>query len=346
MTTAIAILLTALIVLTSCQTNELRRTAAPPDAHITFAFYNVENLFDPADDPTNPGDDEFTPTGRNGWTHERLDRKLEDIARVIRAMDEYGGADIVGVCEVEGRSVLVRLVGEFLPKGQYAVVHAESEDERGIDVALIYRPSSATLVGQTMHRVELGDDRTREILEVAFERDGRRFNVLVNHWPSRGGGQEQSEPKRIAAAATAARVVDSLYAIDPVADVVMLGDMNDEPFDRSITTTLDAHEYTGSRFTGRMINLASPVARVDTIGSYLYRGNWEVIDQIMLSRGALDDRGLVLEDIAQTIFTPEFIRDAKADAKHRPAYRTYRGSHYIGGVSDHFPVIARVGWKK
>src|SRR5688500_165052 len=111
----IATLLTLLVAGCSTQGEGVRRASSPPEEHLTVAFYNVENMFDPADDPANPGDDEFTPAGKNGWTTARLERKLEDVARVIRAMDEYGGADIVGVCEVEGRSVLDRLVNEFLP---------------------------------------------------------------------------------------------------------------------------------------------------------------------------------------------------------------------------------------
>ncbi|MBC8144057.1 MAG: endonuclease/exonuclease/phosphatase family protein [bacterium] len=334
------------LLLASCSNSETGLRRADPASTMTIAFYNVENLFDAVDDPTNPGDDEFLPKGKLGWTQDRLDKKLEDIARVIRSMDEYGGADIVGVCEVENRAVLDRLVNEFLPKDQYAFVHEDSEDERGIDVALLYRPRAAKFVGHTLHRVNLGDDKTRGILEATFVRDGHQFRVLVNHWPSRTGGQEQSEPKRIAAARTASRVIDSLYERDPAADIIMMGDMNDEPSDRSLFETLNAREMTDATFDSRMINLASAVQRVDTIGSYLYKGKWETIDHIMLSRGALDDKGITLLDATQTVFTPEFIRDTKADAKKRPGYRTYKGNQYIGGVSDHFPVIARVGWMR
>jgi predicted extracellular nuclease len=334
----------AALVLAACRAKEnIHRVEAT--SSLTVAFYNVENLFDPADDPSNPGDDEFTPRGRLGWTAERLERKLDAIARTIRTLDGYRGADIVGVCEVENRAVLDRLAGEFLPAGQYAVVHEESEDERGIDVALLYRPAAVTVTGHRLHHVELGDDRTRQILEVTMRREGRSFTVLVNHWPSRSGGAERSEPKRIAAASTAAGIIDSLYAIDPHADIVMLGDFNDEPFDRSIAGTLDASAIVDASFAGRMINLGAPVAERDSIGSYFYHGDWETIDQIMLSRGVLDDRGLVLADDVESVFAPEFLRDERADREHRPAHRTYKGTQYIGGASDHFPVFAHVGWR-
>jgi predicted extracellular nuclease len=332
------------LLLAACSNNEGFRRPETTST-MTVAFYNVENLFDAVDDPANPGDDEFTPAGRLGWTKERLDRKLEDLARVIRAMDEYGGADILGVAEVENRAVLDRLVNEFLPAGQYAVVHAESEDERGIDVALLYRPSAAKAIGQVMHRVDLGDDRTRQILEVTFEREAKRFTVLVNHWPSRSGGQAESESKRVEAGRTAARIIDSLYILDAAADIILMGDLNDEPNDRAVVDALGARGYRGAPFDGRMINLAAPVVAVDTIGSYFYRGDWETIDQIMLSRGALDEKGLVMIETSETVFTPEFIRDEKADRTFRPTYRTYKGTQYIAGTSDHFPVLVRVGWR-
>lgn len=343
--TSLAILVLASLALTSCSHPEPGVRIAEPKSTMTVAFYNVENLFDAKDDPANPGDDEFTPNGALKWTEVRLERKLDAVARVIRSMDQYGGADIVGLSEVENREVLDRLVDEFLPQGQYAVVHAPSEDERGIDVALIYRPSAMRAVAHRQHRVNLGEDRTRQILEVTFEREGRTFTVLVNHWPSRSGGQSGSEPKRIEAARTAASVIDSLYARDRNADIIMLGDLNDEPSDASVSDVLDARAMTAEEFDGRMINLAAPVQSADTIGSYFFRGDWQAIDQILLSRGALDDRGLVLLDESETVHTPDFIRDDRADPKERPAYRTYKGRQYIGGTSDHFPVFARVGWR-
>jgi len=322
------------------------RPPVPPDRVLVFAFYNMENLFDPADDPTREGDDEFTPDGEKGWTEERLDRKLTNLARAIRGMNEYSGPDLLGVCEVENRRVLDWLTDEFLPMGVYRVAHAESPDERGIDVALIYKASVGDLLGVVMHPVDLGPGArpTRDIMEATFSREGKRFTVLVDHWPSRSGGETESAPRRAIAARTVAGIVDSLTEADPSADIVVMGDFNDEPDDRSIHDVLDAAPYS-SEFSHRLINTAAPVAEADTLGSYFFRKDWETIDQIMLSRGALDSSGLMIYERSETIFAPDFLRDDRADPGFRPPYRTYKGNRFIGGTSDHFPVVLQVGWK-
>jgi predicted extracellular nuclease len=334
-------------ILLACRGPERPAERPRPENVVTFAFYNTENLFDADDDPTSAGDDEYMSGGRMHWSTERLEKKLTDLARAVRSIDGMNGPDIIGVCEVENRRVLDLLVTEYLPRGMYRVAHAESPDERGIDVALLYRPSIATLARVTMHTVDLGawDDRTRDIMEATFTKDGRTFTVLVNHWPSRSGGEMESAPRREVAARTAARIIDSLYAVDPHADIVLMGDLNDEPSNGSVHDVLDARAL-ASGFAHRMINTAAPVADADTIGSYFYHGDWETIDQIMVSRGALDSAGLVLYESSETVFTPEFLRDQKADPAHRPPYRTYKGgNYYIGGTSDHFPVLLRAGWE-
>lgn len=342
-------LLIACILLAGCRNAGETAPGIPaPEQSLLFAFYNVENLWDPADDPSTTGDDEFTPQGRMKWTRERYEKKLAALARVIRDMNDGEGPDLLGICEIENRDVLERLVHEFLPAGRYGIVHAESPDLRGIDVAILYRSDVVDLKHLTMHRIDLGDGTrpTRDIMEGTFARDGVEFTVLVNHWPSRSGGAAQTEPLRKRAAAAAASVIDSLHRLDPDADIVLMGDLNDEPYNASVQDVLDAGEYSpGEKFERRMINTAMPVAAEDTIGSYYYDGGWEVIDQIMLSPGALDRRGLTLYEISETIFTPEFLRDSRASPADRPPYRTYiRGTQYIGGTSDHFPVMLRVGW--
>jgi predicted extracellular nuclease len=316
-----------------------------PDDSLTIAFYNVENLFDTEDDPANPGDDEYTPQGRLRWTPERLDKKLEDLARAIRAIGGYQGPDLLGVCEVENRDVLERLVSEFLPEGVYDVAHADSPDERGIDVALIYRKSAMTFRGMFNHPIDLGGgDRTRDILEVVFEREGKQFTVLVNHWPSRSGGEARSASKRERAAEKAAEIITHTTNADPAADIILMGDLNDEPFNESVEEVLRALPFS-VHFDGRLINTAAPIAAVDTIGSYYFQRDWETIDQICLSRGALDEKGIVLYQTTQTVFTPDFLRDDRADRDARPPYRTFKGQQYIAGTSDHFPVYLRVGWR-
>ena len=336
-------------VLAACHsTGETSGVVRPPARGLTFAFYNAENLWDPADDPASTGDDEFTPKGPMKWTEERLERKLVGLSRAIRGIDDMKGPDLIGMCELENRHVLERLAGEFLPAGMYDVVHAESPDERGIDVGILYRPAVMRLKGLAMHRVDLGagERPTRDIMEATFEKEGRTFTVLVNHWPSRRGGEEASGPRRWRAAEVAAGVIDSLTALDSDADIVLMGDLNDEPSNASVRDGLDARPWEGPRGARhRLINTAAPVIVADTIGSYYYRNDWETIDQIMLSRGVLDGAGLTLFETTENIFAPEFLRDARADPVTRPPHHTFiRGTLYIGGTSDHFPVFLRVGW--
>jgi predicted extracellular nuclease len=347
MTMRVPIVLLPLLLLLSCHTSPEMRRPVPPEGTLLFAFYNLEKAFDPAEDPALAGDDEFTPEGKMHWTEERLERKLANIARAIRSMDQERGPDLIGLCEVENRHVLERLVGEFLPVGEFDLVHADSPDERGIDIAILYRPAMMRLSGFRMHRIDLGEGErpTRDIMEATFIRDGRTFTVLVNHWPSRSGGETSSEPRRLAAARLAARIVDSLRALDAGADIVLMGDLNDEPSNASVRDMLDAWKYDpGGSSAHRLMNMAAPVAASDTIGSYFYRGDWETIDQIMLSSGALDSAGLSLYDMSERVFAPDFLRDAKAGDGMRPPYRTFKGTFYIGGTSDHFPVMLRVAW--
>ncbi len=317
------------------------RSVQPRDT-LVFAFYNVENLFDATDDPRNPGDDEFLPDAPRHWTDRRLERKLGALARAIRAIDRMRGPDVIGLAEVENRAVLDRLAGEFLPRG-YHVAHVESPDERGIDAAILYR-DPIRLRRLVAHRVVLPHgDRTRDVLEASLQRGGLNFTVIANHWPSRYGGQEESEPLRAIAARVARRVVDSLMALDSAADIVLMGDLNDEPFDRSVREVLGAHAYDGpSDARGNLIDLAAPVAETDTIGSYYYHHDWETIDHLIVSPGLLDDRGLMLLETSERVFAPEFLRDDRAGAD-RPPLRTYKGTMYIGGASDHFPVWTPVG---
>ncbi len=312
---------------------------------ITIAFYNVENLFDTFDDPETD-DDEFTPRGLLKWDQERLDRKMEDIARVITSIDRNNGPSIIGFAEVENELVMSLLAEEFLPEGRYRVVHEDSPDGRGIDVALLYRTDVAEVTGHRLHRVNLGagERTTRSILEVEFLRDNIPFTLLVNHWPSRSGGELESRWKRGRAAQVARSVVDSLLSVDPRRDIVLIGDFNDSPLDPSIAETLGA---TGSDDGTSIYNMGYQIAEVDTFGTYLYQNDWDLLDQIILSPGLFDDRGLTISDRELTIFAPDFLRDDHPSQRgRRPPRRTYiRRTLYIGGTSDHFPVFARFAWK-
>jgi predicted extracellular nuclease len=178
------------------------------------------------------------------------------------------------------------------------------------------------------------------------------FTVLVNHWPSRYGGRAQSEWKRVIAANTAAAIVDSITAGDPGRDIIMMGDLNDEPNNRSVSDELDAapvrmapqgESGDDDYMDVRLFDLAASDDRLDTIGTYLYNERWQILDHIIVSPGLLDHVGLSLLDRSMTIFATPFLRDTHPSAPMNPPRRTYiHGTLYIGGTSDHFPVYERI----
>lgn len=317
-----------------------------------FAFYNCENLFDTEDDPITE-DSEFTPDGKNKWNSGKLDKKLSNIAYAIKTMNQRQGPDVIGLAEIENYNILNRLNTDYLPNGVYGIAHFDSPDLRGIDVALLYRKSEFKLISKKAHRVDLGESEspTRDILEVTLERDSKQFTVLVNHWPSRRDGQLASEHKRVKAARVCAGIIDSLYKIDPNSDIVVMGDMNDEPSDKSLVDELDAEDFNKEKylaqnnFNPRAINTAAKPAKNRDIGSHFYDKTWAILDQIIVSKGLLNSNGLVMFDMNESIFAPDFLRD-DYNPRDRPPYRTFVGSKFIKGFSDHFPVYLKIGWKK
>ena len=268
--------------------------AAKYDAkrNLTVVFYNVENLFDMVN---NQGarDGEFTPTGTNKWTTERYSKKLNDIANVLSLVNKNELPEIIGLCEIENRSVLDDLLKtESLKRGKYEVAHFESPDYRGIDCALFYRPEEFRLIGKTPIHVSFTDDpeySTRDILYVKGETLNKEtWHIFVNHWPSRTSGLQQTEVKRMAVAQLLKAKTDSLQKADPKANILIMGDMNDEPSNKSLSLVLGAkNPETG---IAPLVNLMFPL-HVEKKGSYIYRGNWNMLDNIVVSDGLLDEKG-------------------------------------------------------
>src|SRR5690554_6196763 len=214
----------------------------------TIAFYNVENLFDYEDDPLT-FDEEFTPEGRNNWTKEIYEDKLSKLARVISdiGVDVTGTAPaIIGVAEIENRRVLEDLVNEDLLVSQdYGIVHVDSPDRRGIDVALLYKKKLFTPTNYKAHELILYDSQdqtkriyTRDQLLVSGMLDGEMVHLIVNHWPSRSGGEERSRPNRLKAAELNKKIMDSLFSEDPYAKIITMGDFNDDPTSPSVKQVL------------------------------------------------------------------------------------------------------------
>lgn len=305
----------------------------------SIAFYNVENLFDTVDDPEKR-DEEYTPEGRRNWTNIRYHKKLQNIARVLSKLAGGDAPAIIGLCEIENKKVIEDLVKTGgLKKYNYKIVHYSSPDRRGIDVALIYRPEYFTPTFSKSYR--LTDKNrpnfiTRDQLLVKGNFDGDAIHFVINHWPSRGGGQKKSEPRRILAAQLTRSIADSLLDADKEAKIVIMGDLNDNPNDKSLTKVLKA---SAKRPKGKYLyNAMSPLYK-QGIGSLAYRDQWYLFDQIIMSKGLVNGKKFTYKYVPKSarVFAPKLLKQREGRYKGYPL-RTFGGSNYLGGYSDHFPV--------
>ena len=306
--------------------------------NISVVFYNVENLFDTRND-MGERDGEFTPEGANKWTEERYVKKLEDISKVLGSVNKNELPEIIGLCEIENRKVLDDLVKtKLLRDGDYEIEHFESPDYRGIDCAMLYRPDEFKVIKSTPVHIAFIDDpkyTTRDILYVKGEtRNKEEFHIFVNHWPSRIGGLEQTEPKRVAVAQLLKSKIDSVLNTNPNANILVMGDMNDEPSNKSLNEVLGAKSPEAKN--AALVNLMYPI-HANKKGSYNYRGTWNMLDNIVVSAGLLDNKGFQCVDMHGNVFHEKWMEFEDKNNGITPN-RTYGGPNYYGGVSDHFPV--------
>ncbi|WP_338760867.1 endonuclease/exonuclease/phosphatase family protein [Bernardetia sp. ABR2-2B] len=312
-----------------------------PSVH-TVAFYNVENLFDTEDDP-DTFDEAFTPTGKQKWTIERYQEKIKKIAKVISMIGDEDGAEIIGVCEVENEKVLKDLINDpQLKKYGYNYVHYDSPDERGIDVALLYKEPVFEVSSSKNYEAKLADnDKTRDVLLVSGKLEGEEIHFIVNHWSSRGGGEEKSRPKRMVSALVARQIVDDLEAKDPNAKILLMGDFNDEPFNESLTKGLQAVDSPDLK-DKQLFNVLASLEK-EGKGTYNYRGDWNMLDQMIINKGFFvannDAKGWRYLD--GNIYDKEFLKEASGKYKGNP-FRMYVGTKFLGGYSDHFPIYVHL----
>jgi hypothetical protein len=307
-------------------------------------FYNLENLFDTIDGPND--DTEFLPTGGNRYTgkvyRDKLG-KLEEVLSQIGTDMSPDGLAMFGCAEIENITVLQDLVAQpKLAKRNYKIVHYDSPDLRGIDVGFIYNPKYFKVLGSDHLFVPLRDDDgsiryTRDVLWVSGIMDGDTVHVFVNHWPSRRGGEEASAPGRALAASTGKKVIDSLMAINPNTKVLLMGDLNDDPLSPSVAQVLGAKGDQNKVQPGGLFN---PWAKYfkEGIGTLAYNDSWNLFDQIIISAGFLpkEQQGYFYHQAH--IFSKQFMMQKSGRFKGYPL-RTYDGSVYNGGYSDHFPVF-------
>ena len=319
---------------------------------LVVAFYNQENLFNAIDDPEND-DKEFLPSAKKEWTEERLEKKMFNMARVIRSMNNNNGPDIIGLSEVENQSLLELMVTKHLSDLKYQIVYEESPDKRGIDVGLLFKKDKFTFLSKNADTVDLPDHYpTRSILNAnLISKTKDTLHLFVNHWPSRRGGADASEKNRVAAAQTLKDHVDKLFSTSRKANIIAIGDFNDEPTNNSIKETLNAQPFSCSGvekyskdYQKELFNLAYS-KKMNGEGSYKYQSEWDMIDQIIVSGNLLTNKSLRFICDSFEIYKPSFIVTHSGKYEGAP-FPTYGGIRYLGGYSDHFPVLAKFLVKK
>ena len=297
----------------------------------TVAWWNVENLFDLRDDPQT-NDDEFTPTGDRHWTRRKLDAKLQGIYKTLAMMDL---PDVIGLGEVENDYVLRELCrGTPLSQVPYRYVHYDSPDRRGIDVALIYRADRFTVTAS--RAVNVSDSAegyfTRDILVVeGVTSEGDSVCLLVNHWPSKRGGEE-ADAQRLRIADTLRRHMLELHAQHPTAAVIAMGDMNSTADEEAIDKGMGFDGDTVSPDGIRLLTQRLPRDK----GSHKYQGQWRYIDHMFF----LADESWQVKKLKLLRFD-HLLTDDGNRPDQRPK-RTYQGPRYEGGLSDHLPLLLRL----
>lgn len=308
-----------------------------------IAFYNLENLFDTINS-NGEYDLEFSPKGARQWNTQKYYSKLDNMAYVISQMtNKYApsGPAVIGVSELENRSVLEDLVSRpSISKNNYKIVHYDSPDKRGVDVGLLYNPKFFKVLSTASHRLVVPDKPnflTRDQLVVTGLLGGDKISFIVNHWPSRLGGEEKSSPLREAAAALTKQIADSLLREDPNAGVVIMGDLNDDPNNKSVKTVLGAKKNVDEVQPGGFYNTMWSLFDKG-IGTLAYRGNWNLFDQIIISANLLGKNRETLKFWKVEVFNKPFLMNEEGQYKGYPK-RTFAGGVFLNGYSDHFPTM-------
>lgn len=309
-----------------------------------MAFYNVENLFDAQDNP-HTFDDDYTAEGKNQWTTSLVDQKVEQLSKVISTIG-YESVKrpplIIGLAEVENRPVLEKIVfSKKLKVYDYGIIHFDSPDFRGIDVAFLYQKKHFKPTHQKIYPIDLTDPKTgykrttRDILVVSGYLNRHYLSFLVNHWPSRRGGKVLSSHHRMRAAFIHKKITDSLFKKFPSGKIISMGEYNDNPSDKSLRWIM------GKDQTRQLVNPMMSLAK-KRVGSLAYNDRWFLFDQILFSPNWLNDDHLFL--IKAHVFRPLFLKTLRGRFQGYP-YRVEKSNGTLRGYSDHFPVYAINGEK-
>jgi hypothetical protein len=305
-------------------------------------FYNLENLFDTIDD-TGKRDEEFLPDGDNRWNSEKYLSKLDKLSEVIAKIGkDYtpDGVAILGISEIENREVVEDLINTPRLKNlDFDIVHYNSPDRRGVDVGMIYRKKYFTVRNSASYTLTIpgmDDFYTRDQLVVSGDLLGDEVHIIVNHWPSRRGGEKASRPLRVAAAQLSRHIADSLLILDPGAKIIVMGDLNDNPNNGSVKDIMRAKGDSTRLKEGDFYNPMYAMYKKG-MGSNAWRDTWSLFDQVLLSQGLLGKDYRDLKLFKAAIFSESFLIQKDGRYKGYP-WRTFGGGVWTDGYSDHFPV--------
>lgn len=313
---------------------------------VTIAFYNLENLFDFENDPLT-FDNDRTPEGKDHWTEAQYKAKLKNMAHVLAEIgtDLSGSAPVViGVCEIENRRVLDDLLNDpVLLPFDYGIIHFDSPDRRGIDVALLYHkklfiPTNYKAIELRLYHDQDPQKRmfTRDQLVVSGMLDAEKIHFIVNHWPSRSGGEVLSNPKRIKAAQLNKRIIDSLFSLDPYAKIISMGDLNDDPINESLKDILHTTRNSTYEAPKQLYNPMEDMYRKG-LGTLAWRDGWNLFDQMIISSELLKNEFDTFRFYKAGIFNKSYLTTSTGRYKGYP-FRSFSDGEFTGGYSDHFPV--------
>ncbi|MBN2662223.1 MAG: hypothetical protein JXR68_01125 [Bacteroidales bacterium] len=314
--------------------------AFPCKKTLLVVSYNVENLMDTLDTPLK-SDQEFLPTSDKQWSTQRYFKKLNDIAAVINDIDKKHFPDLIGLVEIENKAVVEDLLKThvFLTKG-YKISHRETKDPRGIDLALVYNPKIFDFYAD--YQYDIFDSNgvaynTRQIYLVKGIVEHDTLYVFLNHWKSRSGGQTETQFKRILAAKRLNEIIQYIFSYNPSANIICLGDFNDTPTDISINQTLNASSDSIFASDYELFNLTAHLAK-QNLGTYNYRGNWNMIDNIIVTQNFLNKKNTIYAKNTAQIYSSSLNSYYSDKLKLNVPNKTYGGDNYYGGVSDHYPI--------
>lgn len=316
-------------------------SAQNPHRKAIVGFYNLENLFDTVNDPLK-NDEQFLPDGDYMWTSERYQAKLENLSRVISEMAEMdGGLAVLGVSEVENEQVMLDLAAtERLKPYGLKVCHHDSPDRRGVDVAFFYNPARFTVISTKATPLKVAgkpDFITRDqwLMAGVLDKTDTLF-ILVNHWPSKRGGEKKSMPLRMAAAQLTRHIADSLQQCYNNPKIIIMGDLNDNPDSKSLMDGLKTKTSAKSLSPDDLYNPMWKMYRKG-IGSYAYRDSWDMLDNIIVSGSLVNAAPDTYRFREANVFQRNFMFTMSGSYTNYP-FRTYAAGVYQGGFSDHLPV--------